>query len=76
MNVVATTGAGDAFLGAFLYRVSTSGKHVTEWTEAELMESIRFANAAGGLATTGKGAIPSFGGLEDIRKLMDGLLSR
>lgn len=65
-----TTGAGDAFLGALLYRVLELGKPLQAWQEDELRAALGFANAAGALATTRKGAIPSLGTIEQIQALM------
>ncbi|SDE19408.1 fructokinase [Paenibacillus sp. UNCCL117] len=67
---VDTTGAGDGFLGALLYRVLESGKPLKQWSETELNEAVVFANAAGAWATTRKGAIPALAGLEDIDRLL------
>jgi fructokinase len=58
-----TTGAGDAFVGALLHQlarrgVSVSGLNVAVLgNENEIRDMLRFANAAGALATTRKGAI-------------------
>ena len=65
-----TTGAGDAFFGALLYEVLEMGKPLKAWQEEELREALCFANAAGALATTRKGAIPSLGTIGDIHALM------
>jgi fructokinase len=59
VNSVDTTGAGDAFWGAMLYRIQKSGKNPDKLTEDELMRFMDFSNAAGSLATTRRGAIPS-----------------
>ncbi|KRF06794.1 sugar kinase [Paenibacillus sp. Soil766] len=68
-----TTGAGDAFFGALLHEVLAMGKPLQAWQEENLREALRFANAAGALATTRKGAIPSLGTKEEIQALMRGL---
>ncbi|MGQ7889801.1 carbohydrate kinase family protein [Paenibacillus sp. WC2504] len=70
VQTVDTTGAGDAFLGAIQYRVLETEKSLQDWEEEELREALRFANAAGALATTRKGAIPSLGTLEEIHTLV------
>jgi sugar/nucleoside kinase (ribokinase family) len=62
---VDTTGSGDAFMGALLYRLIT-GK------DQSLEEAVRFANAAGGLCATKSGAIPALGDERAIRALMAG----
>ncbi|MGO4499300.1 carbohydrate kinase [Paenibacillus sp. 2RAB27] len=70
VQTIDTTGAGDAFFGAMLYGMLEKGKALQLWEEEELQLALRFANAAGALATTRKGAIPSLGTLEEIRALM------
>lgn len=70
VKTVDTTGAGDAFFGAMLYRILRSGKVLSELTTAEIDEFLRFANAAGSLVTTQKGAIMSMPSIEKIEDLM------
>ncbi|MDQ0885484.1 fructokinase [Paenibacillus sp. V4I9] len=70
VHTVDTTGAGDGFLGAFLHEVLKLGKPLHAWSEDELCSALRFANAAGALATIRKGAIPSLGTIEEIDALM------
>jgi len=43
------------------------------WDKQELEEAIAFANAAGALATTRKGAIPAMPAKEEITRLMNGM---
>ena len=58
VKTVDTTGAGDAFLGAVLTLLKDRTRAELEaLTEAELTAIAAFANAAGSLATTRKGAI-------------------
>lgn len=66
VKTIDTTGAGDAFLGAFLSRVIESGKDLEAFDKDEIEDMIDFANAAGSLTTTRKGAIPAMPGLEEI----------
>ncbi|MFO7612039.1 MAG: carbohydrate kinase [Clostridia bacterium] len=67
-KVVDTTGSGDAFAGAVLYKTHMLDKHPSILGNGELYEIADFANAAGACAATGKGAIPSMPGLEQIEK--------
>lgn len=67
---VDTTGAGDAFMGAFLHRVLGSKSKPANWSEEELRSAVAFANAGGALATTRKGAIHSLGTLAEIEALL------
>ncbi len=59
VKTVDTTGAGDAFLGAFLYGLLEKRKSLTELNRDEIEQLVDFANAAGSLATIRKGAIPA-----------------
>lgn len=59
VKCVDTTGAGDSFWGALLYQVIQSGKPFAEYSEEDLLRFMDFANAAGSLTTTKKGAIPA-----------------
>ncbi len=60
-----TTGAGDAFLGAFLYQLSTNK---FDFKIDILRAYIMFSNAAASLCVEGIGAIPSLPKLNDIIK--------
>ncbi|WAH38179.1 PfkB family carbohydrate kinase [Alicyclobacillus dauci] len=69
VDPVDTTAAGDAFLGAFLYGLTrhTADKHW--WTDAAaLRELVEFANVAGALTTTKKGAFRALPTLQEIVK--------
>ena len=59
VSCVDTTGAGDAFWGACLACYLDSPKSVQEYSADEVVSLMNFANAAGALATTQKGAIPA-----------------
>lgn len=67
VNVVDTTGSGDAFLGAIHYRLrERSADDLAKLTKDELEDILDFANAAGGLTATKRGAIPSMPTIEEI----------
>ncbi|MGM9521441.1 MAG: carbohydrate kinase [Oscillospiraceae bacterium] len=70
VKTIDTTGAGDSFWGAFLYCVIGSKKELSELSIQELEGFLDFANAAGSLSTTKKGAIPSLPTEKEIRELM------
>lgn len=73
VKAVDTTGAGDAFLGAFLYSVTQ--RDIKEFKAADtkiIDEMMNFANAAAALCVMKKGAIPAMPDLETVKKLMDG----
>lgn len=61
-----TTGAGDAFWGAALTWLLEHELDAEDLSTDELMELADFANAAGSLATTKKGAIPAMPDREAI----------
>ena len=63
VQVLDTTAAGDAFCGALAVKLAEG---------ASLAEAVRFANAAGALATTKKGAQPSLPSRADIEHLLAG----
>jgi fructokinase len=67
-----TTGAGDAFFGAVLFKLREK-KHsdLVSITRRELADIVQFANAAGSLATTKLGGFPAMPSREDIEQLMD-----
>jgi fructokinase len=65
-----TTGAGDAFLGAMLYRLCKSDKDINGLSRAEIENIIDFANAAGALTTHKKGAIPALPTLAEVEQCL------
>lgn len=69
VNTADTTGAGDAFVGVFLWKVCSMMKEELKFMpDVELRQIISFANAAGALTTTGSGAIPAMPNMEQIRQ--------
>lgn len=69
VDTVDTTGAGDAFVGAFLWKVRSMMKEELKFMPTvELRQIVSFANAAGALTTTGSGAIPAMPNMEQIRQ--------
>lgn len=69
-NVIDTTGAGDAFLGGFLFKISRSGKKLEELTLEELKGFTRFANAVASICVQGYGAIASMPTIEKVNEIM------
>ena len=69
-KVVDTTGSGDAFYSAFLCKVLQSGKAPEELSRQELEAIIDFANGAGSLTATKRGAIPALPTEEEILACM------
>ena len=64
VDAVDTTGAGDAFVAGFLSKVAADRGVLDD--ESKLQAAIRFANVAGAITTTGRGAIPSLPTVEQI----------
>lgn len=69
VNAVDTTGAGDAFVGAMLWQIKDF--NLCEISNMNLAENINFANAAGSLTTTQRGAIPALPTLSEIKKIQE-----
>ncbi len=70
VKTIDTTGAGDAFLGGFLFKIRPYFGRLQELTFEELHDAVDFANAVGSLATTRKGAIPAMPRLEEVMALI------
>jgi len=68
VKAVDTTGAGDSFIGAFLYRIAQQ----TEWQDCSL-DQIRemgvFANRVAALVTTRPGGMQSIPTLQEVQNL-------
>ena len=74
VEVVDTTGAGDAFIGGFLYKLleaKTEPQNLKAILQQYNKEILEFANASGALTTTGKGAISSLPTKEQIMELIE-----
>ncbi|OMP68357.1 PfkB family carbohydrate kinase [Domibacillus epiphyticus] len=73
VDVQDTTGAGDAFIGALLYRLLDAGADQHELKtvlERDGQSILSFANAAGAITTTGKGAISSLPSKKQIEDMI------
>ncbi|XVF72199.1 hypothetical protein PTKIN_Ptkin12aG0100900 [Pterospermum kingtungense] len=68
VKTIDTTGAGDAFVGAFLQSVANDTNIFND--EKKLKEALVFANACGAISTTVKGAIPSLPDRSQAQKLL------
>lgn len=66
-----TTGAGDAFWGAFLGRILNAGKCMENMEAEEIQDILKYSCAAGSLATAKKGAIPAVPSDGEIRDCMN-----
>ncbi len=65
-NVVDTTGAGDAFWGAFLHQIACASTALDSLSLAQVAEYARFANAVASLCVEKNGAIPAMPSLQDV----------
>ncbi|MBO8177665.1 MAG: carbohydrate kinase [Bacillus sp. (in: Bacteria)] len=73
VDVQDTTGAGDAFIGGFLYKLlekEVNPDNLVDVLNEHHQELLRFANASGALTTTGKGAISSIPTKEAIEQFI------
>ena len=70
VQAIDTTGAGDAFIGAFIYRLSTFSKEIEHTSQGELKDMLLFSNAVAALTTTQKGAISALPTKDEVEKLM------
>lgn len=73
VDTVDSTGAGDAFFGAFLWQILRRRGGTEGLTVLDMNRMVDFANVAGALSTTKRGAIPSFPSSEEIERWL-GLL--
>ncbi len=72
VKTVDTTGAGDTFFGAALWKLKGKSRdELSVLDKDELEEIVTFANAAGSLTTTKKGAIPAMPNYVEIINLIN-----
>lgn len=73
VEVQDTTGAGDAFIGGFLYKLlekDVRQQNLEEVLQHHYQELLSFANASDALTATGKGALSSLPTKEEISHLL------
>jgi fructokinase len=73
VEAVDTTGAGDAFIGGFLYqllKLDAKPENIEEVLRKHQESILQFANASGALTTTGKGAISALPTKEKVEVLI------
>lgn len=71
VNVIDTTGAGDAFLGCLLYKILESGSSLNNLTNQQITSMLTFANAGGALVTTRKGALGAMPTTDEINQMIE-----
>ncbi len=69
-NVIDTTGSGDCFFGAMICQISRYKGALEEISPEELAKMADFANAAGALCATQKGALSSMPTEEEVTRCM------
>jgi fructokinase len=65
-KVVDTTGCGDAFMAAVLYRIHQRADLAKDISADEMASITEFANAAGACAASRRGGIPAMPDLKDV----------
>ena len=70
-NTIETTGAGDTFGGCVLHYILEHG--LEDLSEDNLVEMLRFANAAAALITTRKGALRVMPSREEINRVLESI---
>ncbi|OPJ60586.1 carbohydrate kinase family protein [Clostridium oryzae] len=70
VKAVDTTGAGDSFIGAFLYQICNNKLDIMNIEKSEIKDILKFSNAVAALTTMNKGAISALPSLETVEKFM------
>ena len=65
-KVVDTTGAGDSFMGAFLYKMSQDNKKPSELTRDDIPEYSEFANKVATIVVGRRGAINAMPSIDEV----------
>ena len=74
VKAIDTTGAGDAFLGAFLFALCKLGisiKNLSQVSEKTLSKALSIATVYSGASVTAHGAIPSYPTIKEIGDRLD-----
>ncbi|MDR0936822.1 MAG: carbohydrate kinase [Oscillospiraceae bacterium] len=71
INAADTTGAGDAFMGAVLHKLTGRGKDgIDALSKNDIFDALEFANAAGAIVATRHGALLSMASEQEIKNLL------
>lgn len=73
VEVQDTTGAGDAFIGGFLFKLleaKATSENLVNLVQEHHEEILQFANASGALTASGKGAISALPNKKQVMELM------
>lgn len=71
VKAVDTTGAGDAFIGAFLYKILSNGIDINNISYKSIKDILEFSNAVAALTTMNKGAISAIPSLETVENFIN-----
>jgi fructokinase len=71
VNAVDTTGAGDSFIGSFLYKIIENSIGIASIPDDKMIEILQLANAVAALTTTKKGAISALPSMETVKNFME-----
>ncbi|WP_097025458.1 carbohydrate kinase family protein [Clostridium peptidivorans] len=70
VKAVDTTGAGDSFIGAFLYQISSNDIDINNIAYKNMNDILKFSNAVAALTTMNKGAISAIPSLESVENFI------
>ncbi len=71
VHAVDTTGAGDAFMGGFLWQVTRDLRQpVASWHRQKLEAAIHFANAVGALTASRSGTMSAMPSLSEVNQVL------
>lgn len=68
VDSIDTTGAGDAFMGAFLYHLSQNNLVINQYNSYDIL---KFANAYAALSTTRLGGMENIPSHEEVKQFLD-----
>ncbi len=72
-HIVDTTGAGDAYMGGFVYGFLASGKKLSELTVADAVDFAYLGNASAGKCIQKRGGIPAMAERDEVMALYEEL---
>ena len=70
VDAVDTTGAGDGFIGSFLYQLTKINKNIDKISKEEIQKYMDFSNRFCSLSVTKKGAIDSYPNKEEMKRFI------
>jgi len=70
VNAIDTTGSGDSFIGAFIYRILGEKRSTQSILLADFESYLEFSNKVGAIVASQKGGIPSMPSLQKTRSFL------